>query len=96
VYGTIARMKVTRENLAKLRDQLAEIEQRQVAGFVASHVLEPDEWNDEVQLVVFFDDKESYVRNADDPAQHEDYMKFRAFLEADPEWLDGEWHTYTR
>jgi hypothetical protein len=54
-------------------------------------VLVPDEWNDEVLLVVMFEDRESYHRNADDPAQHEEYLKMRALLEADPEWTDGEW-----
>ena len=38
-----------------------------------------------------FDDKESYTKNADDPAQHQDYLKMRALLEDDPEWTDGEW-----
>jgi len=94
VYGTIARMKVTRENLSGLRAQFAEMEQREVPGFVGSHILEPDGWDDEILLVVFFEDKDSYVRNADDPAQNADYLKMRAFLEADPEWMDGVWHSY--
>jgi hypothetical protein len=44
--------------------------------------------------VVFFRDRESYVRNADDPAQHEDFLKMRAHLDADPDWTDGVWTTY--
>ncbi len=54
-------------------------------------MLVPDEWDDEILLVVMFDDKESYTKNADDPAQHQDYLKMRALLEDDPEWTDGEW-----
>jgi Antibiotic biosynthesis monooxygenase len=91
MYGTIARVKVTRENLDALRDTFAEVEQRPVKGFRGSHVLVPDVWRDEAYLVVFFDDYDSYFANANDPAQHQDYLRMRALLEADPEWIDGEW-----
>ena len=91
MYGTIARMKVKRENLDALQAYSREAEQRQIPGYRSSWVLIPDEWNDEVLLAVMFDDKKSYTANADDPAQHEDYLRVRALLEADPEWTDGEW-----
>ena len=94
VYGTIARMKVTKDNLEKLQALMEEVEQREVPGFRSSHILVPDEWNDEVLMVVFFDDKATYVANADDPRMHEDYLRYRALLEAEPEWTDGEWITY--
>ena len=35
-------------------------------------------------------DREAYERNADDPAQHERYVEYRALLEDEPEWHDGE------
>ena len=41
-----------------------------------------------------FDDRDAYMKNADDPAQHEDYLKLRALLDADPEWIDGEWWSF--
>jgi len=94
MYGTIARLKVSRENLAKLDALTTEQLTRDVPGFKSANVLVPDEREDEAYLVVFFEDKESYVRNADDPAQHEDYVKMRALLDADPEWIDGEWKSY--
>lgn len=94
MYGTVARMKVKRENLDALRKTMDATQARTVPGFRSVHVLVPDEWNDEVLLAVFFDDKASYTKNADDPAQHEDYLKYRALLEADPEWTDGEWQSY--
>ena len=91
MYGTVARMKVKRENLEKLQSLMMEQQGgRQVAGFRASHVLIPDAWNDEIVLLAIFDDKATYEANADDPAQHEDYVKYRALLEAEPEWTDGE------
>jgi hypothetical protein len=94
MYGTIARLKVSRENLEKLDALTREQLQRKVAGFKAANVLVPDERDDEAYLVVFFDDKDSYMKNADDPAQHQDYLKMRALLDADPEWIDGEWTGY--
>jgi heme-degrading monooxygenase HmoA len=94
MYGTIARLKVSRENLEKLDAMTAEQLSRNVPGFRAVNVLVPDEHDDEAYLVVFFEDKASYTKNADDPAQHEDYLKMRALLDADPEWIDGEWKSY--
>jgi hypothetical protein len=37
-----------------------------------------------------FTDREAYERNADDPAQNARYEAYRALLEADPQWHDGE------
>ena len=91
MYGTIARLKVSGDNRAKLEALSAEQMRRDVAGFRSASVLTPDERDDEVYLVVMFEDKDSYMKNADDPAQHEDYLKMRALLDADPEWIDGEW-----
>jgi len=41
-------------------------------------------------LVVGFDGKDTYHTNAQSPEQHEAYEAYRALLEADPEWHDGE------
>lgn len=42
-------------------------------------------------MVVRFRDRDSYVANADSPAQHERYLQFRALMLADPVWYDGDW-----
>ena len=94
MYGTVARMKVKKENLDKLRAMFEPATRRTIPGARASHVLIPDDWNDEVILAVMFDDKASYEKNADDPAQHEEYLQYRALLEAEPEWTDGTWESY--
>ena len=91
MYGTVARMKVKKENIEALQAWAKEAQTREVAGFRAAHVLIPDQWNDEVLVAVMFEDKDSYDTNADAPEQHESYLKMRALLEADPEWTDGEW-----
>lgn len=94
MYGTVARMKIQREKVDELRAVVAEVEDRAVEGYRATHVLIPDDGRDEIVMVVFFDDKASYRKNADDPKMHEDYLKYRALLDADPEWTDGEWETH--
>ena len=95
MYGTVARMKVKRENLEALQKELGAEDYPAIQGFRFSHMLIPDAWNDEVIVSVFFDDRATYVKNASDPAMNERYERYRALLEADPEWTDGEWFSYT-
>jgi heme-degrading monooxygenase HmoA len=94
MFGTIAKMKVQPGNREKLREVFDSEEQLSVPGYISSHVMFPDERDDEAYLVVFFDDRDSYTKNADDPAQDVRYQRFRALLEADPEWIDGDWITF--
>ena len=46
---------------------------------------------DEALIVVFFEDKDSYWKNANDPEQDKRYREFAQFFESEPEWHDGEW-----
>jgi len=86
MYGTVARMKVKPGALQALK----EMEERKPSGFIRSLVYQMDKDPNEILLVVLFRDKESYFANAESPAQHQEYLKVRAFLESDPEWSDGE------
>ena len=43
---------------------------------------------------IFFDDRASYSANAHDPATEEWYGRFRALLEEDPTWTDGDWISF--
>ena len=94
MYGTVARLRVKHENLEQLRELQDAMMARRVEGFVGTHVLVPDTWHDEILMVVMFQDRLSYMKNADDPAMHEEYVKLRALLEDDPEWTDGEWLSF--
>ncbi len=94
MYGTVARMRIPHERIGELQALMAEIRGRGIPGFRGSYLLTPDDGRDEVLLAVFFDDKDSYVRNAEDPAMHQDYLRYRALLDADPEWTDGEWMSF--
>lgn len=89
MYGTVARTRVKPEQ----REDLVKLMERQkyddVAGFVDSYMLYEND-SDVVWLFAIFEDRESYDRNADDPAQNERYTEYRALMEDDPEWHDGE------
>ena len=62
----------------------------QVKGFVSSYTVRSEKVEREFLGVTVFDSEENFRRNANDPAQHEWYLKMREYLEADPEWNDGE------
>lgn len=91
MYGTVAIAKVKPENREKLIEVMRGYRDLGVAGFRRSQVLFPENHEDACILAVWFEDRESYRRNADDPTQHERYLEYRALMEADPEWHDGEW-----
>lgn len=92
MFGTIARAKVKPENRGAL-DELVRgqaYEDLGIDGFIASYTVWPEEQKDEVWLVAVFRDRASYRKNADSPEQDARYREFRALLESDPEWVDGE------
>jgi quinol monooxygenase YgiN len=89
MYGTIARLRIKpgkEEELRRLGQDMAP----QIPGFVFQHVYRTDADPNEYYLVVGFESKEAYRANAESPAQHARYEQFRALLDADPEWHDGE------
>jgi quinol monooxygenase YgiN len=89
MYGTCARMVVKPENREAIRAIFKEDEGRDIKGYVASYVLSEND-SDNMWLLAIFDDRATYDANADDPRMHETYVKYRALLEEDPEWHDGE------
>jgi quinol monooxygenase YgiN len=89
MYGTIARIRVKPGKEAELR-QLGNEMAPQIPGFVFQHVYRTDADPNEYYLVVAFASKEAYRANAGSPEQAARYAQYRALLEADPEWHDGE------
>jgi quinol monooxygenase YgiN len=92
MYGTVARMKLLPGQSAALQQLLDEwwSQRGPKTGAVAHYVYQPDARPGEQITVVVFKDKESYQKNAEDPAQHQWYLKLRALLAEDPVWDDGE------
>jgi quinol monooxygenase YgiN len=90
MYGTIARLKVRPGAEPQLREALSAMRTRQVPGFLASHLYRMDGDPNVLMLAVLFADRETYKRNADDPAMDREYRLLRGCLESDPDWHDGE------
>ena len=96
MYGTVAKMTVKAENVGPLRDVMArQMQERPIPGYVATHMLREND-SDSTWLFVTFQDRATYEANADDPAMDAQYREYRALLEADPEWHDGEIETDAR
>jgi quinol monooxygenase YgiN len=89
MYGTIARFRLkpgVRDEFVKAMDSFGGVF---IPGWVADYYFQMDKDPDEFYLVAIFQDRESYLANADSAEQHERYLVFRSFLAADPEWHDG-------
>jgi len=89
MYGTVARTRVKPENREKLREVVGRQMETPVAGYITSYVLHEND-SDVSWLFAIFEDRASYDKNADDPAQNERYVEYRALMEDEPEWHDGE------
>jgi heme-degrading monooxygenase HmoA len=92
MYGTVMRAKATAGNRQAVVTMMGE--GLDAAGFRGTYVLLPDDDEDAVVAAVIFDDRDSYSANAHDPATEAWYGRFRALLEDDPEWSDGEWDSF--
>ncbi len=89
MYGTVARTRVKPEHREDLRKLMERQKYDEVSGYVTSYTLFEND-SEVAWLFAIFEDRESYDRNADDPAQNERYVEYRALMEDDPEWHDGE------
>ncbi len=91
MYGTIARLSpkpgAEAEIIMGMEDWQRERAPK-VRGAVGEYLFKLD--NGGLMLVALFEDKESYVANAEDPEQDAWYRRLREQLTADPEWNDGE------
>ena len=91
MYGTVAKMRVKPGAEAKLLELTKSVEMTaNIPGFVSSTVYKLDSDPNEFILVVLFEDKESYTKNADSPEQDVRYRELVQCLEGAPEWQDGE------
>ena len=89
MFGTVGRLKVKPGKLDELI-ALFQGEQREVDGSIAYYAYKLEGKENEVILAVVFRDKESYMANADDPSQDEQYRKMVKLLDGPPSWEDGE------
>lgn len=91
MYATVALCRVPADKLGELRALAAAEDSLGIDGYLGTDLLVVDNHPDTLVMVVRFRDRDSYVANADSPAQHERYLQFRALMLADPVWYDGDW-----
>ena len=94
MYGSIFRMKVKSGQESKVADIFKEFErdrQTNIKGIVGGFIMKPDNFTGELIGVAVFQDRATYRANADDPGQHQWYLKLRELMEEDPAWEDGEY-----
>jgi quinol monooxygenase YgiN len=89
MYGTVARTRVKPENRDKLREVFQQQGQRSRPGMVKAYTLFEND-SDVCWLFAVFEDRATYDTNAEDPAQDREYQEYRALMEDEPEWHDGE------
>jgi hypothetical protein len=87
MFGTVFRARPKSGKLPDIMKLGNEQSQRGNRGWIRTYILE--EASGDIWGTVLFEDERSYRANAADPAQDAWYQKFRALLEADPEWHDG-------
>ncbi len=86
MYGTVAKMNVLP---GKVDDLIAMLD-NPPQGAVFEHVYKLDSGNNDYILVVGFESREAYKKNAASPEMHKLYTEYRKYLTADPEWQDGD------
>ncbi len=90
MYGTVARFRIKPGMESRFDEVMKVYEGTDIPGAVDSWVYRTDEDPRTYFLSVLFEDRESYVKNAESPEQDHRYRVLRDLLEADPEWHDGE------
>ncbi len=89
MYGTIATLRIKPGMEAEL-ERLSREANADIPGFTFQHVYRMDADAQTLYLAVGFESEAAYRQNAESPEQHARYEAYRALLEADPEWHDGE------
>jgi heme-degrading monooxygenase HmoA len=93
MFGTVAMCSVSPENAESLMALAAAEDVLGIDGYLGTEILVAENHPNTMLMVVRFRDRQSYVANADSPGQDERYGEFRALMESDPVWYDGEWVT---
>ena len=91
MFGTVGNLRFDPANRDRLEQEINDDAYLGVDGYRWGQVLFDENDPGHALIVAVFDDRKTYFRNADDPAQDERYQRMRALLSEDPTWTDGEW-----
>jgi quinol monooxygenase YgiN len=89
MYGTIATFRVKQGKEQALKE-LMRTATTEVPGVIFECVFKSDKDPRIFSIVVGFESREAYRKNAESPEQHQRYLQYRELLETEPEWNDGE------
>jgi len=84
MYGTIARFRIkpgVKDEFIKAMDSFGGA---MIPGWVADYYFQMERDSNEFYLVAIFEDKETYLANADSTEQHKRYLVFRSFWRTTP------------
>lgn len=90
MYGTVARIRAKPGSEKRLVEFAKNESALKIPGLIGQYVFRMDADPNEFYLAVIFEDRQTYTANADSPEQDARYREFRALLEEDPVWHDGE------
>jgi quinol monooxygenase YgiN len=88
MYGTIAKLRVQPGKVEAFKSHMASMTTR-APGYVSVTAYQMDADPNELYLAVLFENKETYVANANRPDTNAEFEKMMQFLAAEPEWHDG-------
>ena len=91
MYGSVYRIRPKagkEQEIIGLMEEWERERRPKVKGAVGGMMFKLD--NGGLMGVAVFDSRESYRANAGDPEQDAFYQRWRALMDADPEWNDGE------
>ncbi|HUV15078.1 MAG TPA: hypothetical protein VMW28_00755 [Pelolinea sp.] len=89
MYGTVAKLMVKAGKIEELKNHM-NIEYKNMPGALDILMYQTDEDVHTMYIAVVFSDKNSYIENSESPESNVQYEKLMEFLEAEPEWHDGQ------
>jgi quinol monooxygenase YgiN len=90
MYGTVAHLRLKPGAEAKIAELMRQYETLNIPGQRATYMYRMDNDPNMLMMAVVFDDRASYVANANSPEQNARYLQMVELLEGAPEWHDGE------
>ena len=93
MYGTVANIRVKsghQDDLIKLMQEWNDERRPKIPGAQTGYVVQLDSDPQDLIMIGIFDDKDTYVKNADDPDQDRWFRRIMEHLESEPAWHDGE------
>jgi quinol monooxygenase YgiN len=91
MYGSIMRGRLRqgkRDEFQQLMCRLSLAHVAEQRGLLSVEMAGEDGDGDRVVMILRFEDRETYVRNADHPQTRRNYERWSALLDGDPEWID--------